>query len=1631
MLLISLIGVFISSIIHPVCILIKILWDSAAMGNNLTIKKSLALSELNCKIDDFSTEILDLVSASSKGDLYKKFVEKFLMYIPVDYRSKDKIKLFGDFTHEAYDFFLKKPDSLRKIEIFRSDFQNNPSITILISSENRPFIIDSLNSLMSKLALQTIFTFHPVITAIRDDKGTLKDITSNAQNGIHESLVYIKVLGSFDDSELEEIKSEISKIIDLVDYTYNSWQSLLNKLISITTDIVHHKDVYEKAHLPAEETLDFLNWLQKNNITFLGSADFNVKTKRFFGEEGVKEIWQDNLDEISTIIEFSESEYYKNKLVMLGKINKISPVHRNALVDYILIKKLDDDGEYRGGTVIFGLYGTAIYFQSIKTIPILREKMNHVLDESGFPINGYNAKKIKNIIESLPRDILIQIDEDDLYCMCIHMLSSMRSHKLKLFFQKDWSNSFVNIIVFLPRERLTPEVYNEISHYLTDKFDSEIIADDITVVAQNFAHLFATLAIKDASKLEIDHDEMAQDLVQITTNWSDGLLHKLCEELGEYEGGIKHRQIESSFPAEYRHKFDADTTIDDVHHLEQASQKKKVVFNFIKGENNEYYLKFYSPEISLTLSETLPAIENLGFTAIDEQSFEIKGSDDFKYSWIYEFKLSSPIKIEVPFVDLKKNIEEALSKINEGDLVSDSLSKLLILSRFDWRKVKLLRALTRYLHQTGLPYGKGYVQQVLIKHYKYTEKLLDYFAAKFDPDNFSEDKAESLYNVMQEYLDTVSSSTEDKVLQNMQGVVGAILRTNFHQKKNNKIKSYLSFKFDSSKVPDLPLPHPYAEIFVYSNDFEGIHLRGGKVARGGLRWSDRGEDYRTEVLGLMKSQMTKNTVIVPVGSKGCFYINLVQGELSREEYIQQVIHCYQNFLRGLLDLTDNLVDGKVVQPKDTVIYDDENPYLVVAADKGTATFSDFANDVSNEYNFWLGDAFASGGSVGYDHKKMGITAKGAWISAQSHFLSMGIDIQTETFTVVGIGDMSGDVFGNGMLLSKYIRLVAAFNHQHIFIDPNPDHVSSYKERLRLFTIPGTKWSDYNLKLISKGGGVFDRSAKVLSISQEIKELLDLDVDIITPDNLIKAILKARADLLWNGGIGTYVKASSENNVDIGDKANDVLRVNGNEVRVKVIAEGGNLGLSQLGRIEYALSGGVINTDFIDNSAGVDCSDHEVNIKIALNSAVTSGKISMKERNELLEKMTSSVEELVLVDNYDQNLAITLLLLSPTLNIESFSQLTLELKKEGLLDPEVEFLPNKSELSRRAITKEGMTRAELSVLLSYSKMSLDADLADSSFTKDKFFEPYLYNYFPPMMRQKFAEEIENHPLRNEIIRTVVNNKLVNQIGGPVISSIKRETGSHSCEIARAHAVVTEVFDLDNLWNQIAKLDRSIDINIKVEMLSDLVRIMRRGITWFVRNIKAPINISETIEIYSQQTSELTDIISDLLIDTTKTRFFSRINHFTSFGVDKKLARSVTTLEMLVSAFDIIFIAKQTNMKNEDIANLYFECGDLLSIDWLRQSCEAQIDQSFWNRLSVQSLKDDFYDKQRRLIKAILSSNNNSGQVPDLKVWLKHHASDAHIFVSFIEDIKLQEVLNLNMIILANKKLEIFLRKLEVS
>lgn len=1123
-------------------------------------------------------------------------------------------------------------------------------------------------------------------------------------------------------------------------------------------------------------------------------------------------------------------------------------------------------------------------------------------------------------------------------------------------------------------------------------------------------------------------DEIEQDLNKLAALWSESFYHKLRKKFAVPHDSSNLQGLDKIFPLDYKHKFSPELAIIDLEYLKAATKEQKLAFNLTATSKVDFQLKIYSPEKSLALSNILPSIENLGFKAIDEQSFIIKASEDIAQSWLYNFILTAPMPIEGNITELKSKVEDALDKTAIGLLSSDSLSKLVVLSAFNWQQIKLLRALTRYLHQTGFTYGKGYVQLTLIKHYKYTELLIALFETRFNPQAPVPQQANPIREKISAYLDSVGSSSEDKVLRSMFQMMEAIVRTNYYQlDANGQRKNYISFKFDSHKILGLPLPVPYAEIFVYSNEFEGVHLRGGKVARGGIRWSDRGEDYRIEILGLMKAQMAKNAVIVPVGSKGGFFVNFSPDNISRQEYMAKVIECYNNFLRGLLDITDNIISGKVIQPKDTIIYDEQDPYLVVAADKGTATFSDYANSVAAEYNFWLGDAFASGGSAGYDHKKMAITAKGAWISVQRHFESMGIDVQKDSITVVGIGDMSGDVFGNGMLLSNAIKLVATFNHLHIFIDPTPDSQVSFNERLRLFNLLGSKWSDYNPALISNGGGVFERSAKLITLSSEIKNLLQIPMLEITPEDLIKSILKAKVDLVWNGGIGTYFKASTENHFEIGDKANDNLRCDAKDIRAKVIVEGGNIGVSQQARIEYSKIGGRINTDFIDNSAGVDCSDHEVNIKIALNQAVTAGKLTLAERNTILAEMTSQVEELVLMDNYQQTQAITIAQLSPVLTIETFSHLINSLEQEKLLDRKVEFLPDETELTRRAASKERLTRPELAVLLSYSKMSAYNELVNTLLPEEKYFESYLISYFPPLMQEKFRAEILSHPLKREIIRTVITNKIVNQLGGAIINTIKRETGAALCNIIRSYIIVCEIFSLDHLWGLVEQLPKTVNYTIKIDMFTELEKIMRRGSSWFIRNLDHPINVEKTINEFKEPAQRLSGKIATLLAGEAKFRFENRVAKYNISGIDMNLATSIAILDSLVSAFDIIYVAKQTKAEDINVAGLYFATGNKFNIDWLRKACEKQLDDSYWNRLSVQSLKDDLYDKQRRLLIKIINQSDSMVNT-NLDLWVNNNNDIASIFINFVEDIKLQENVNLNMIILANKKFEIFLRKL---
>ncbi len=1574
---------------------------------------SLNFSRLNCQIPNYKTKILELSKERESSSIYIDFVQKFLNYIPIDYDFENREKLFQNFSDEAFNFFKARVKDARKISITNAIIENDPAINILILLDNKPHIVDFIVCLLKNMNLQAKFLLHPVINCIRNDKGELQKIVENS-NKNSESILHLTILGNFDEKTIKLLTGTIDKRLDELEQSYNALPSLLTKLQDLSENI-------GDSDSNAKEAKEFLSWLKNDNLTLLGSIDFEVEHLKISNSLGTTQIWQEVKDEIEDIIKCSANPLYQNQLIILGKINSTSLICGDNLINYILVKKFNSSGEYISGTIIFGMYNSDIYYHSISNIPVLRQKFNFVMQKAGFALSGYNADKLKILMESLPREALIQIDQGDLYCMCLHMLSSMMSKKLKLFIQYDWSSSFLNIIIFLPRERLTSEIHNMIDCYLAEKFGSKILSNYITEVAGNFSYLFVTLEAQGEHKINFEAEIIQQDLDRISTRWSEDFYLKLSKKFGEYQAGINLKLFDNVFPADYRQKFSPEIALVDIEYLTEASKSQKYMFNLVSVNETEFYLKIYSPKVKLALSNILPPIENLGFKAIDEQTFAIKEALEIKESWIYNFILTSIIPVKGNITELKINVEEALDKMALGMLANDSLSKLIVLAGFNWKQVKLVKALTRYLHQTGFSYGKGYVQLTLLKHPEYTKMLVNLFDIKFNPthkDNNIVDIKDKLNN----YLLTVDMSSEDKVLRSMFGIVNAITRTNYYQPN----KHVFSFKFDSSKVPNLPKPIPFAEAFVYSKDFEAVHLRGGPVSRGGLRWSDRAEDYRLEVLGLMKAQMTKNSVIVPVGSKGGFYVHFTEEGLTRDEYMEKVVECYKNFLRGLLDITDNIVDGKVVHPKDVIIYDKEDPYLVVAADKGTASFSDYANSVAREYNYWLDDAFASGGSAGYDHKKMAITSKGAWISVTNHFKTLGLDVQKDPITVVGIGDMSGDVFGNGMLRSEAIKLVAAFNHKHIFIDPTPDPSLNFNERLRLFNLKGSNWSDYDHKLISKGGGVFERSSKLIKLSPEIKKLLDITDNELSPEELIRAILKADVDLLWNGGIGTYIKAKTENNLEIGDKANDNLRCNGEEIRAKVIAEGGNVGVSQRGRVEYAKKGGRINADFIDNSAGVDCSDHEVNIKIALSSAVTSGKITLEERNKLLNDMTCQVEELVLLDNYKQTEAITIMQLSPTLTVNILSQFIDILEEEKVLERENEFLPSAEELNRRSINGEVLTRPELCVLLSYSKRSAYHELINSTFSHDKYFDSYLIDYFPEMMQEKFHDEILAHPLKHEIIKTVTINKIINQLGGPLISIVKREIGAPLCDIIRSYTIICEIFDLDDIWETISKLPTNIDYNVKIDMFTEITKLMRRGISWFIKNLKHPINISKTIEEFRIPAQNLRKTVGTLLVGETKIRFEEKLNYYTTSGVEESFAATIATFDNLISVFDTIYVTKQTSGNNKEIAKAYFAISDMFSLDWLRKACDKQLNDSFWRRLGIQSLKDDLYDKQRRLLIKII---NKSKTTIDLDLWIDNNNNLVRNFLDFIKEIKSQETIDLNIIILANKKFEIFLQKLE--
>lgn len=1069
--------------------------------------------------------------------------------------------------------------------------------------------------------------------------------------------------------------------------------------------------------------------------------------------------------------------------------------------------------------------------------------------------------------------------------------------------------------------------------------------------------------------------------------WKEQLQQQLIKEYGNKKGETLNQKYTDAFSHGYIDRYPVTVALNDIAKIEKLSDDNPIEVNFYYTADktgNTLHLRLFQWQKPSPLSDVLPMLENMDLRIDNETPNKITFANE-KNVWISDFEIIYFKELDIPAIT--ELFDDAFTRIYFGEVENDGFNKLVLGARLSWREIRILRAYAKYLRQVGFRFSQSYIEKALLNHVAIAKDLLDLFFALHDPRKASNKKAATIEAGILRQLDAVTSLDEDRIIRRMLDLIKNTLRTNYFQSIDDQPKEYLSFKLNSRAIPELPLPTPLYEIFVYSPRFEAIHLRNAKVARGGLRWSDRLEDFRTEVLGLMKAQVVKNAVIVPSGAKGGFVLKALPATSDRAQILEEVIRCYQSFIRGLLDLTDNIKNKKFIPPVDVVCHDDPDPYLVVAADKGTATFSDIANSISKEYDFWLDDAFASGGSAGYDHKKMGITARGAWESVKRHFREFDIDIEKHEITVTGIGDMSGDVFGNGMIYTRNIKLIAAFDHRDIFIDPNPDAKTSFAERERLFNLPSSSWKDYNSKLISKGGGVFARSLKSITITPQMKEALAIEDDALTPTELIRAILMAPVDLLFNGGIGTYVKATIESNADVGDRTNDYCRVNGNELRCRVVAEGGNLGFTQRGRVEYALNGGLINTDFIDNSAGVDCSDHEVNLKILLSGEIQKGKLTYKKRNTLLASLTDEVAQLVLKDNYNQALVMSFSAYHAKKNIGLHTSYIKELESLGILKRKVEFLPDDKELLERKAATIGLTRPELAVLLAYTKIHIKQQILKSTITEDPFLDRVLETAFPPAIRKKYQQSMADHRLQKDIIATQLSNGIVNQMGITFVYRVQMETGASVEEIIRAHAIASHIFGTRELQKTVEQLDFKIAMSDQYEMLYNIRNLINLATRWFLHSTYIKKDLGETIENFSAKIKTLEDITPKLMGGLTRDYFDSLTAQFEQTGLPKATAKRIATYRAIYTSLNIIDVASKNNLDLIKTARVYFSGGEKINLLWFRDQIANDSREGHWNALARLTLRDELDIAQRTLTLAIMKNDKNTDADKLIDQWMK--------------------------------------------
>ncbi|RLA30899.1 MAG: NAD-glutamate dehydrogenase [Gammaproteobacteria bacterium] len=1596
------------------------------------------------RASDVSSRLIDDIVASkpaSKSLKSKKEIDRFLRryysHVPFEDLQNRSPIILGQAAVSHLEFAKVRKNGKPLLRIFnptedKHGYQSAFTIVEVVN-DNMPFLVDSVSAAITGQDLSIHMTVHPLLRVHRDKRGKLTRLASmNDEGGTVESYIRLAIDRDSDLKHLKVLEHQIQKVLADIRVAVRDWRKMRDKMLEAAASL-HRGPVGADPALRVE-TDALLQWMAGDHFTFLGYREYKLRKR---GESlylapvkgsGLGVLTNDERG--GRAIELSKEMRRITRTrdwLIITKANSRSTVHRHSYLDYVGVKIYDDNGNAVGEKRFIGLFTSIAYSENPRNIPLLRLKVQRVLEQAEIDPAGHRGKALSHILDSYPRDELFQSSVHDLVRTTIGILNLQDRTRVKFFLRRDTFRRFFSCIVYVPREKYTTAIRRRVEEILLEEFQGISVESSVQIIDSPLARLHSIVRTGHDERPRISIRRIEERIADAVVTWRDHLRTQLVDRFGQDEGLALFREYGESFPPAYEDDTLPRTACLDV----------KRIDGLLKGEHEDFlllhqpagtapdrlhFLSFQKDE-PLPLSKVLPILEDLGTDVHSEHPYELtlRNGDSF---WVQDFQLQCDIAADLDLETAAERFQEGFRQALSGESESDNFNELILAAGLDSRQTSLIRCYAKYILQLGIPFSQNSMEEVLVAHSNLACMLVKQFEFQFDPKLSKKTRTERLNACTAKITRAVArakSLDEDRILSAFAGAVSSTLRTNYFQTgEDGKPKSYISIKLDPGKLPEVPLPKPKYEIFVYSPRVEGVHLRGGDIARGGIRWSDRREDFRTEVLGLMKAQVVKNTVIVPTGAKGGFIPKRMPGG-DREAVMAEGIACYQIFISGLLDITDNVVGDKVVTPANVIRRDRDDPYLVVAADKGTATFSDIANSISTEYGFWLDDAFASGGSVGYDHKKMGITARGAWEAVKRHFREQGVNVQTDPFTVAAIGDMSGDVFGNGMLLSRKIRLVAAFNHMHIFLDPDPDLAGSFRERQRLFRMDRSSWADYKDNLISKGGGIYSRHAKQIKLSVEVRQMLGTIESSMQPLELIRAILRMQVDLLWNGGIGTYVKASTESDAEVGDKSNDSVRVNANELRCKVIGEGGNLGLTQRARVEYSLNGGRVNTDFIDNSAGVDCSDREVNIKILLSVAEQEGRLTRKRRNVVLAEMTDDVAAFVLRSNYLQTQSISMMEARARERLDETARLITNLEKTGLLDRDLEFLPDEVEIDERRQRKQGLTRPELAVVLSYAKIDLYDGLVSSTQELDDFLTTDPQRYFPPLLRRRYLDLIPGHRLSRQILATLIANNIVNRMGPAFVKRVQVDTGADVMTIARAYVVAREVCQCSDIWHTIESLDNEIPATLQQSMMFEVSRILRHACYWLIERYGDDLDIVDAVEQLKKGMATIYSRATSIVAGPARARQKSAAQEHMREGVPEKLAKQMAALLLTRGGLDISDMANLHKKSVTDTARMYSAMSDRLGIVWMNRCVESLEVEGRWQALARSNLRDDFYRIRRDFVTNLLGGRGRRKPVEVFDRWCEKNVTSIRKYDSILAEMRLRHEIDFATLSVAAQEL----------